>query len=131
MRRLLGLMPLERMVFRRSLLVVTSLCVAPRLSAQLGTVPRGSTEAQIIAAAETEGAAFHHLKISDNNATPRKCVVGADTGPARSGEFTIGGNLGGYVAMRAGHPGKVWWAPPHSGRPAPCRLTTSESELPL
>ena len=32
-------------------------------------------------------------------------------GPIRSGEFVIGGNLGGFSATRGGKPTKIWWAP--------------------
>jgi hypothetical protein len=53
------------------------------------------------------------MRPSDN--TPeRNCVEGFDIRPIRSGEFVIGGNLGGDVAMMHGdRGGKVWWLPMH------------------
>ena len=40
-------------------------------------------------------------------------------GPIRSGEFVIGGMLGGTSALRVGRAGKVWWAPLHQSRDMP------------
>jgi hypothetical protein len=80
-------------------------------SAQTLRVPRGETEAAIIAAAEADGAAYPHPARDSSAAAPRRCVAGHDVGPEKSGEFTIGGMLGGPRGMVAGREGKVWWSP--------------------
>jgi hypothetical protein len=115
---------------------VAYVCLAPNLFGQFRAVPRNSGEAEMIAVAEAEGAAFRRIALTDgNSAAPRVCVSGYDLGPASSGEFTIGGNLGGSVAMLAGRQGKVWWAPLHRAAHMPPlvvrgrRLTTPSDTL--
>jgi hypothetical protein len=97
-----------------------TLFAAARLPAQTPQIPSGSSEAQIKTEAETEGAAFTRLSTGASaDAAPRVCVTAFEVGPARSGEFTIGGNLAGLSGMYAGHQGKVWWAPLHNARNMP------------
>ena len=43
----------------------------------------------------------------------RKCVGAAGTGPIRSGEFVIGGELGGRQPLLSRSRAKIWWAPLH------------------
>jgi hypothetical protein len=77
-------------------------------------IPRGTSEATIVAAAEADGAAYPRIQLSEVRQTsPRTCVVGHELGPAASGKFTIGGNLSGSASMQAGRQGKIWWAPAH------------------
>lgn len=115
------------------------------LHAQSLIIPRGRSEAEIVAAAEADGAAYPraatpassssassrwhsadlstivarldqtdpHSATQASDAAGRRCAVGYEKGPVRSGEFTIGGNLSGSAAMHAGRRGKVWWAPVH------------------
>lgn len=45
----------------------------------------------------------------------RKCVEVRGMGPVRSGEFIIGGELGGRPAILPRVPAKIWWAPLHNG----------------
>lgn len=90
-------------------------------------IPTGINEAQIREAAEKEGAAFSTTKANSDQAQPRVCVSGYDFGPAQSGEFTIGGNLGGGRAMLAGRQGKVWWAPLVASRDMPPLLVRGRS----
>jgi hypothetical protein len=107
---------------------VACVCVAPNLFAQFRTVARNSGEAKMIAIAEAEGAAFRQVALTDgSNPAPRVCVTGYDRGPASSGEFTIGGNLGGADAMLAGRQGKVWWAPLHHAADMPTLVVRGRS----
>jgi len=126
---------LAPVVFQAFLLAIVALAVRRTdLSGQSPPIPNGRTEARIIAAAEAEGAAFPRHADSQTTANLRRCIVGYDLGPAHSGEFSIGGNLGGVrddpdpeelikqresTAMHAGHAGKVWWGPDHSSRDMP------------
>ena len=89
------------------------------LSAQELTTPRGSGEAEIVAAAEAEGATYPHAQQVAVPEAARVCVVGSESGPATSGEFTIGGNLAGSASLRAGRAGKIWWAPRHHAADMP------------
>ncbi len=109
-------------------------------------IPGGATAAQIIAHAEAEGAAFRRSPSpavvppmfafppdrrlfeehvgrdafpGSHGTANRTCAEGHELGPIRSGEFLIGGQLGGKAAMIAGRPGKVWWAPLHNARNMP------------
>lgn len=45
----------------------------------------------------------------------RRCVEASGMGPVRSGEFIIGGELGGRPAILPRVPAKIWWAPLHNG----------------
>jgi hypothetical protein len=121
----------------RAVIVATVALTVSRtdLFGQTPSIPDGRNEASIVAAAEAEGAGFPRHTESRTNSYPRSCAIGYDLGPARSGEFSIGGNLGGVpasnrglaelitqpgsAAMRAGHVGKVWWAPDHQSRDMP------------
>jgi hypothetical protein len=112
-------------------------------------IPEAVGEVKMVAKAEAEGAAFprlpqpRHVPRSfstradplsgtslavlgrgastghENEGAVRQCVVGHDIGPVRSGEFVIGGNLGGAEAMTSGRIGKVWWVPLHQGAEMP------------
>lgn len=105
---------------RGAVLAPWALCVAAHLSAQTLQIPKGSNEAQITTEANAEGAVFSRLSTGTSADTaPRVCVTTYEIGPARSGEFTIGGNLAGLSAMNAGRQGKVWWAPLHNARNMP------------
>ena len=42
---------------------------------------------------------------------PRSCATAMSIGPLRSGEFIIGGNIGGAAAWHDAV--KIWWAPMH------------------
>jgi hypothetical protein len=98
------------------LALILAMCVSGgrEVLAQSLRVPQGASEAQIVAAAHADGEAYpRFLTTAPRDALPRRCVAAWEIGPAQSGEFTIGGNLAGSVAMRAGRPGKVWWAPLH------------------
>lgn len=101
---------------------------AQTLAAQLAPIPSGRTEAELIAAAERQGEAFPRRDSPDepspmfatrSGSADRRCVEGIELGPVRSGEFVIGGNLGGSRAMTAGRGGKVWWAPLHDALDMP------------
>lgn len=92
------------------------------LAAQVEPIPSGDTEAEIVAAAERQGRAYPRLEAptdttpmfaTRNGSAARRCTEGIELGPVRSGEFVIGGQLGGSRMMRAGLQGKVWWAPLH------------------
>jgi hypothetical protein len=88
--------------------------------------PQGSTLAELVAFAEGEGARYpvdptppalipySHRKEFDPTA-PRMCAESSGMGPARSGEFVIGGflNVEDYVP---GRPLKIWWAPLHHSK---------------
>ncbi len=126
-----------------------AICVLAIGSAELHgqPIPNGADAAQIIASAESEGAAFRRLPkpavvttmfasppeqvvfeeffgravipVKNQHTENRTCAVGYGMGPVRSGEFIIGGQLSGRVAMVAGQRGKVWWAPLHHARIMP------------
>jgi len=123
-------------------------------NAQALLIPGGANATEIIARAEAEGAAFRRVpnpgvlptsftslldrrtlpEILGSGALPpnkhaegRSCVVGQGSGPNRSGEFVIGGNLGGREAMVAGRVGKVWWSPMHHARDMPPLLVRGRS----
>ena len=87
----------------------------------------GSTEQQLIASVEREAATFPRdpalplrmkkaFASADMEGSPeRKCVAGSGTGPLRSGEFIIGGQLSGVDTrhrIRSVAP-KIWWSPLH------------------
>ncbi len=45
-------------------------------------------------------------------AAPRSCVGAVSIGPIRSGEFLVGGEIGGAVAVKgSSRAAKVWWMP--------------------
>lgn len=94
---------------------------------QTPAIPSGTSEAEIKTAAEKEGAAFPTMRAQSDSAQPRVCVTTHDFGPARSGEFTIGGNLSPGSSMLAGRPGKVWWAPLYAARRMPPLLVRGRS----
>ncbi len=109
----------DHLVLSAATLVSLLICGVPS-SAQTLRIPRAGTVEQLRAEAAAEGAAFARASnASDASAAPRVCVEAFEMGPARSGEFTIGGNLAGTSAMIAGHTGKVWWAPLHHARNMP------------
>src|SRR5262249_18095941 len=80
---------------------------------------------------EAEGAEYP--RSADSVVQPpvgRKCADASVTAydihgqfKARSGEFEIGGDLGGCLypsaSLRSGHRGKVWWLPDHGGSRMP------------
>ena len=93
-----------------------------------GERPTGNTTAMaLIASVEAEGA--RHVRRAATNLPPsfksssgtaeRVCVIGDEMGPVRSGDFLIGGHLGGSVATRGGRQGKVWWIPLHNTEKMP------------
>ena len=104
-----------------TVLAALSLVVANPLHSQGRPLPDGTNEPAIVANAQAEGKgfpraeiprqAYPHFAAVQNGSTDRRCVEGTETGPIRSGEFVIGGQLGGSVAMSAGRVGKIWWAP--------------------
>jgi hypothetical protein len=111
-----------------ALVVGASVAVGRDLRGQTLRVPQGATQAQIVAAAEADGAAYPRFAgTPTRDASPRSCVDGREVGPALSGEFTIGGNLSGSVAMRAGRQGKVWWAPLRQAADMPPLLVRGRS----
>ena len=69
--------------------------------------------------AEAEGSRYRRAAGNADSVAPRKCVNGIGMGPARSGQFTIGGNLSGMWGLQAGHVGKVWWTPVYRGKEMP------------
>lgn len=123
------------------------------VAAQTARIPTGPTEAAIVTAAEAEGATYPRLPAPSKapagfsaqrdpllgtslavlsrgpvtdarmTTTGRKCVRGTNLGPVRSGEFVIGGQLGGgeplysgRSALNSGRSAKIWWAPLHHSR---------------
>jgi hypothetical protein len=108
-------------------LTVCGLLGANPASGQRLSIPRGNTETELKAEAEKEGAVYSRTPTRVTEAEPRVCAIGLGLGPARSGEFTIGGNLGGGAAMRAGRPGKVWWSPLYATRDMPPLLVRGRS----
>lgn len=99
------------------------------LMAQGTPIPSGTSEAEIIAAAERQGQDFPQYESPkepsprfaavQSGSSERRCVEGTGVGPIRSGEFVIGGQLGGSRMMTAGRQGKVWWAPLNHSRDMP------------
>src|SRR5688500_698223 len=85
------------------------ICAGTPLGAQSATWPN---EAQLIAAVERGGALFPRaaspappksiFTTVEKGSAERRCVEGTEAGPVRSGEFVIGGQLGGTRAMTAG-----------------------------
>lgn len=109
----------ERKRSDRYLIVLTLAFVfagPPRARAQRLPVLKGGRGASIVARAEAEGATFYATR--GRHGTPR-CVEGHEIGPAESGDFTIGGMLGGSKALRAGYVGKIWWRPAHANAKMP------------
>ena len=109
----------ERGRFGRHLVVLTLaflLARSPLAQAQRLAVAEGGRSAAILASAEAEGATFYARR--GREATPR-CTEGHEVGPAESGDFTIGGMLGGGKALRAGRIGKIWWRPAHASATMP------------
>lgn len=133
---------LHRAALLCSAVAAMPIVLSKPLPAQSLIIPRGSSEAEIVAAAEADGAAYPrlaspssassrwrsadlsarvarldqtdpHAATQASDAAARRCAVGYEKGPVRSGEFTIGGHLSGSAAMHAGRQGKVWWAPMH------------------
>lgn len=92
----------------------TALCIllatASSTFAQ-ASIPNGATRDSVIGAAQLEGQAFPRIHERPDDTVPRRCILGRGAGPARSGQFTIGGMLGDDRAMVAGRQGKVWWRP--------------------
>ena len=92
-------------------------------------VAAGADEARLVAQAESEGSKHGRLDPPGTLAanflkevagtSDRKCVEGHEVGPVRSGEFVIGGQLGGRKGAVAGTPAKIWWAPLHSSAAMP------------
>jgi hypothetical protein len=106
-----------RSTLRSVVWTVTTLTTAAPLAAQSSLA---RTEAELIAKAERDGASFPpaaspsrpgFILPTFERGSDRRCVEGTEAGPVRSGEFVIGGQLGGSKAMTAGRVGKVWWAP--------------------
>jgi len=75
-----------------------------------------------VALAEAEGASWPHRSEPSSQpeparshdfaaSAPRRCAVATSIGPLRSGEFLIGGNIGGAAAWHGDV--KIWWAPMH------------------
>ena len=110
-----------------TLAVAVGLSATTRVSGQTPPIPSGATESHIKAAAEEEGAARAKLNAQSIDGAPRVCATGYDMGPVSSGEFTIGGNLGGVAAVRAGRPRKIWWAPRLAARDMPPLLVRGRS----
>ena len=116
----------------RSLLVIVAGLTASWVSADSqqslsSTYLRGSTEREIVAAAEQEAGVYptstrppQRLKAlfasPETPGTPdRRCVVGRGSGPLRSGEFVVGGELSGTDSPdpRKRAAPKIWWSPLH------------------
>jgi hypothetical protein len=106
--------------FRAGFALLIGLAVSDRAAAQL-PIPAGSSEAEIVAAAQLEATTFPRLEVTrtpsrsfltvQTGTSDRRCIEGNEIGPVRSGEFVIGGQLSGSRAMEPGRPGKIWWAP--------------------
>jgi hypothetical protein len=104
-----------------TVLAALSLVVANPLHGQILPIPGGASESEIVANAEAEAKSFPRAEVPrqaypnfaavQNGSPDRRCVEGTEKGPVRSGEFVIGGQLGGSAAMSAGRVGKIWWAP--------------------
>jgi hypothetical protein len=119
----------RRTVANGFVVVATALLTTGSLDAQELRIPSGNNEAEIIANAEAEAASLprrpspaapgRNFSASQNGTAERRCVEGSEMGPIRSGEFVIGGMLGGTSALHAGRAGKVWWAPLHHARDMP------------
>lgn len=103
-----------------------------RVPWQAGSSPQylsGSTEQEIVAAAEREAIVFptdtrvpNRMKRvftarGTQGTAERKCVAGSGVGPLRSGEFVIGGELSGKDPRDRGKrvAPKIWWSPLHHG----------------
>jgi len=92
-----------------------------QVAQELPALPGGSNQDQIVRAVEAEGASFSRLPAAVRapptfaaiqKGTPeRKCVIGSEKGPVRSGEFVIGGQLGVPLPLTHGKAGKIWWSP--------------------
>ena len=111
--------------------VLTFLVVTANGSAQPLRIPGASSARGLIAAAEVEGAAYRQsTERGAHPAAARKCVDAYNTSDVsdpsgllsiRSGDFAIGGDLGGYLYMNAalhaagGRRGAIWWHPDHGG----------------
>lgn len=78
--------------------------------AQARPIPHGASADAIVMAAEAEGRLYERVA-ERGDSVPRSCVTGWDAGPARSGEFTIGGQISAFRPLRAGKTGKIWWKP--------------------
>ena len=91
---------------------VVALGAAPStvVGAQSPPIPHGASADVIVAAAETEGRLYQRTADAKDSVA-RSCVTGWDSGPARSGEFTIGGQISFLRPLRAGKRGKIWWKP--------------------
>jgi hypothetical protein len=101
----------------RTFVVLTMLASAAQAQRRVASsqpVPAGTTESAIVAAAEAEGRAY-----AAPGDTTRKCVRGWRIGPAHSGEFTIGGDISSDFPLKAGHVGKIWWAPRYNSESMP------------
>lgn len=88
-------------------LVTAFAAAAAQDSTATRPIPNGSNEAAIVAAAEAEGQRYP----DGGKMQARKCATSYEMGPSTSGEFTIGGNLSGTMALRARQVGKIWWSP--------------------
>jgi len=86
-------------------------------SGQALLIPAGSNGIQVTAAAEREGASYRRVPSPD--ATPRTCALPWIDAPAKSGEFTIGGQISPVFPLTAGRMGKIWWSPIHNSKDMP------------
>lgn len=99
-----------------ALTLLLELAVLRFAQAQYARAPLGRRSAAIVADAEADGAAFHARR---GRATTARCTEGHETGPAESGEFTIGGMLGDGNPLHAGRVGKIWWRPARASATMP------------
>lgn len=103
-----------------------ALFVPAEASAQTASAHTATADS-LIASAEADGAT--HPRAERSRPLPaewdarswwgsadRKCVEVRGRGPARSGEFIIGGELGTDPPIYAGIAVKIWWAPLHNSR---------------
>jgi len=111
------------------ILIVVHGVLGEDLSGQAPVAGPRADEAPLVAQAESEGAKQSRLdppatlganfRTEVTGTSERKCVEGHEVGPVRSGEFVIGGQLGGRKGAVAGTPAKIWWATLHSSSAMP------------
>jgi hypothetical protein len=103
----------------RSPLICLALCAfaGNAVPAQVGPSRKQAARELTVATVEAEGAAL--ARSTSNDRRDPRCAEGREMGPAESGDFTIGGMLGGASSLRAGQVGKIWWRPAHASATMP------------
>lgn len=138
----------------RSLSVIVALLTTVPLAAQMdASVPIGPVVdvaipdarqepiATRVALAEAEGRAWPRTMAPSSQPlraetrflhgpAPRSCVGAFSRGPLRSGEFEIGGQIGGDAVLTGATTAKVWWVPQHPSRGEPLILRAARLDAP-